>query len=164
MRALLETPAAAFDPSILAPPASEEPVAPRPRRARAKAAARPAAKTFKDPQLVFILARQSVLRGQFAARCLQSTIGRPADRAALRMEIELGLMQLQSVSARLQPLSRSRTLAVRFEAEEVLARLATIRDEMEEAQLELMADAPGLARTALQVRDRLMAKLRSGRG
>lgn len=133
------------------------------RRRRHKAGPTAGGKVLKDPKLMFILAGQSILRWQIAAERLQLPARNPTEYASMRIEIELGLAQLVSVADRVRPLAKSRNMAVRFEAEEVMARLDALTARMQDALDAAAPEVPAPVRTALEIRDMLMAKLQSGR-
>jgi hypothetical protein len=110
--------------------------------------------------LVFILARQSVLRWEFAASRMRRPTS-PSESTALDLEIALGVDQLRAVRAQLQPLTRSRNLAVRFEAEEELLRVNSVAQMVEERQQQNLEPAPSSGRTALEVQKLLVMKLKA---
>jgi len=85
------------------------------------------AQALKDPLLLFILARQGILRCQGAVRRLRSCGGQPAEKASLRIEIRL---QSLAVNESLHPLAHSQQLDLRFEAEELLVQLAVVTAEL----------------------------------
>jgi hypothetical protein len=120
------------------------------------------ARARQDPRLIFILAHQTILRWELAARRLEQPIRTSAHAAALRMEVELGLRQLRTVSDRLRPFSRSRNLAVRFESEEVMARLDVVAAQLVRLQQEPTTHDPSSRlRAAKEIAERLLAKARS---
>ena len=115
-------------------------------------------KDRKDPQLVFILARQSLLRWEFAAATMAPHPDRATtEEAKLLTEIELGLEQLRSVHRQILPLARSHALAIRFEAEEVMARVEALAEKMERQQRQCVDAAQRPDRTTRAVRNRLLA-------
>jgi hypothetical protein len=118
-------------------------------------------KSRQDPRLIFILAHQTILRWEFAVRRLEPLGRSPTERAAVRMEVELGLCQLHTVSERLRPFSRSRKLAVRFESEEVMVRLNEVEARLVGVQREVTSrDRSFPLRTAKDIGEQLLAKAR----
>lgn len=115
-----------------------------------------------DTRLVFLLAQQTIQRWQFLVEGHSATPGREIDPEK-QAEIKLGITQLDTMLARIRPLTRSRKLATRFEAEELL-RLST----QTLGQLEGLrsSDAVGFnppRQSAVDVQTRLTAKLRRTR-
>ena len=120
------------------------------------------ARVREDPRLIFILAHQTILRWELTARRLEQPIRTNADAAVLRMEVELGLGQLRMVGDRLRSFSRSRDLAVRFESEEVMARLDVVAAQLVRRQQEPTSHDPSSRlRAAKQIAERLLAKARN---
>jgi len=122
---------------------------------------RSAPKARRDPRLIFILAHQTILRWEFAVRRLEPPERSSTDTAAVRMEVELGLGQLHTVSERLLPFSRSRNLAVRFESEEVMVRLDAVEAQLVRVQQGVTSHDPSPPlQTAKGIGERLLARAR----
>ena len=143
-------------------PRAQETESPKPRSSAPATSGHPKRrnKGRRDPELVFILARQSVLRWEFAASRMRRPTN-PSESTALDLEIALGVDQLRAVRAQLQPLTRSRNLAVRFEAEEELLRVNSVAQMVEERQQQNLEPAPSSGRTALEVQKLLVMKLKA---
>lgn len=119
-------------------------------------------KTGRDPRLIFILAHQTILRWEFAVRRLGPPGRSPTERTAMRVEVELGLGQLRTVSERLRPFSRSRNLEIRFESEEVMVRLNDVEAHLVRLRHELASHDPSSPfQTAKDIGERLLTKARS---
>lgn len=118
-------------------------------------------KVKEDPRLLFILAHQTILRWEFALRCMEPLKRSPTGRAAVQMEVELGLVQLRTVGERVRPFTRSRSLEVRFESEEVMVRLGDVEARLVGGQHELVnLDPSSPLRTARDIGERFLAKAR----
>jgi hypothetical protein len=107
-----------------------------------------------------MLARQSVLRWEFAVSRMRRP-NRPSEATAFDLEISVALEQLRAVVEQLQPLTRSRNMAVRFEAEEELLRVRTLAQKLEETQQACFETARCSGRTALEVQKALLMKLKA---
>lgn len=94
-----------------------------------------------EADLTFILARAAVTRWRFETERLRRLARNwsPAKRELALMESELGVAQIKALANRIEPLTESRNMAVRFEAQETLvalnsvgARVGSILDEVRE--------------------------------
>jgi GGDEF domain-containing protein len=106
-----------------------------------------------------MLARQTITRWQFAAGQLRARSSAPAAQTR-RIEIELGLGQLQAVAERLRPLLKSRDMARRFESEELLVQIDGLSADLVALQAENPAPAEvPRPRTAAEIEERFRAAL-----
>lgn len=85
-----------------------------------------------EAELTFMLARPALTRWQFETERLRQLAGNrsPAKRGLALMESELGLAQIKALADRIQPLTNSQNMAVRFEAQETLVALDTVGDRL----------------------------------
>ncbi len=123
----------------------------RPRAAGAKRTS-PA-----DVGLAFMLARQGMTRLRFNADRLHLDSRGARDSALLLMEAQLGLQQTRALTERLQPFTRSRDLAVRFEAQELLVALERVNETIGRTVSHLR---PPQRRHASEIDAALRARLR----
>lgn len=97
-----------------------------------------------EAELTFMLARPALTRWQFETERLRQLARNrsPAKRGLALMESELGLAQIKALADRIQPLTNSQNMAVRFEAQETLVALDTVGDRLGSILDEARADLP----------------------
>ncbi len=105
----------------------------------------------KEAELTFMLARPALTRWQFETERLRQLASNwsAAKRRLALLESELGLAQVKALSDRIEPLTKSHDLAVRFEAQETLValdsvggQLGSIRERVREGKPPLAAAEP----------------------
>lgn len=105
-----------------------------------------------------MLARQGTTRlNADAARLHQHARLSGGDPELLLLEARLGQQQTRALAERLRPLTRSRDMAVRFEAQELLVALERVAETIEATINRLVPPAP---RTPSQIAAALGARLR----
>ena len=121
-----------------------------------------AARTEVDPQLAFMLARHGMTRWQFDAErfiaVAEGRTGSHRDRMLVLLEAELGMQQIKALESRIESFVKAKDLAVRFEAQEVMAALETVHNRMVRAVQRLQPNAH--RRDASQIFASLQARLR----
>ena len=85
-----------------------------------------------EAELTFMLARPAVTRLQFETERLRQLANSwsPAKRGMARMESELGLAQIKALADRIEPLTESQNMVVRFEAQETLVALSSVAERL----------------------------------
>lgn len=85
-----------------------------------------------EADLTFMLARPALTRWQFETERLRQLAGNrsAAKRRLALLESELGLAQVKALAGRIEPLTQSGDLAVRFEAQETLVALDSVGDQL----------------------------------
>ncbi|MEQ1770603.1 MAG: hypothetical protein ABL879_12260 [Devosia sp.] len=143
--------------SVLPPQST---AAPRGRNSTDEPAPRRARSTVNsgETRLVFLLAQQTIQQWQFLTGG-----GEQGTSPVTGSDIERGRSQVSALVNRLQPLTRSRNLATRFEAEELLQMLTKT-----DLALRALRPVGGAAfdtshQGAVDVRARLTSKLRGRR-
>jgi hypothetical protein len=111
-----------------------------------------------ETRLVFLLAQQTIQQWQFL------TEHEPGHGASVpRADIDRGLAQLTALVTRIRPLARSRNLATRFEAEELLQMLTKAALELEAMRSVGGAGLDTSQQSAMDIKSRLTAKVRGRR-
>lgn len=109
----------------------------RPRAGRPLRAGDKRVPLRSEAELALMLARQTIARWRFDTRRLEQHFAGnplPKDRALILMEAELGLTQVRTLVDRVQLFVRSRDLAIRFEAQEMLVTLGGLETRLADIQ------------------------------
>ncbi len=85
-----------------------------------------------EAELTFMLARPALTRWQFETERLRQLANNwsAAKRRLALLESELGLAQVKALSDRIEPLTKSQDIAVRFEAQETLVALDSVGGQL----------------------------------
>jgi hypothetical protein len=121
---------------------------------------KPPASARPETKLTFILARNAVAQWRFDSERLRrlARARSPRDRGMALMESELGLSQIRSLASRIQRFARSRDMAVRFEAQEMLVALDAVEHRIDRIWDQLRTERP--RRSADEIRAALLARVR----
>lgn len=113
----------------------------------------------REAELAFMLARQTIARWRFDTQRLEQQLAGsplPKDLALMLMEAERGLAQVQALVGRVQLFVRSRDLAIRFEAQEILVTVA----ELETRLAGIQRRSQQHRRSPAEVKAALLARVR----
>jgi hypothetical protein len=95
-----------------------------------------------DPSLAFMLAQQKTTQLQIDADRMETTAEAGLDTGPIVSEAELSLQQIGALRDRIEPFANYVDMAIRFEAQEVLAALDRIDIRMERLVWRLKPNLP----------------------
>ena len=108
-----------------------------------------------DPGLAFMLAQQKTTQLQLDADRLDATADAGLEIEPIIAEAELSMQQIGALKERIAPLANYVDIAIRFEAQEILAALDVVDKRMERIVRRLTPDLPW--RDPVQVVEKLLA-------
>lgn len=109
-----------------------------------------------DPALAFMLAQQAMNRWHVEADRFAAAADSARDKEGVAQEVQLAMRQIQALAERIEPFATHREMAVKFEAEEVLAALGALEARMARVLHSLNFAVPW--RNAAQLAEALRAK------
>lgn len=118
---------------------------PRPRRAASDT----------DPHLAFMLAHQATNHLRLEMRSLAESVAKAKDPAFARYETDIAISQCEALKERIRPFATFIDQAIRFEAQEILAALDSIRQDL--AAIDARAEPPP-QKGAAEIAARLMGR------
>lgn len=95
-----------------------------------------------DPGLAFMLAQQAATQWQLDAERLEEAADRTADTAATITEADALVPQIAALEERIRPFANYLDLAIRFEAQEILAALEAVRTRLGRLSRRLQPPTP----------------------
>lgn len=111
--------------------------------------------TETGPDLAFMLARQATNRMRLDLRRLADAPTTSRDPGFAQYEAEIAIGQIDALAERIRPFAAFSDQAIRFEAQEILAALDSIRHDMIAIADQL---EPARGKTASEVAARLMSR------